>query len=164
MEVMHSHRWEARAPDWVAAAVSGFVAGAVLMVLELVWSVVSGESPWRVSNMIAAITMGPDVMQSTGFHIGAVVTALLTHYVLGIVFGMILATIVASFNFDSSPGLVLTVGGVFGFVLYLLNFYGMSAFFPWFAKMRDWGTLWGHVIFGMTVAYMYWQLEKRSPS
>jgi hypothetical protein len=162
MEVMHSHRWEARAPDWTAAVVSGFVAGAVLMVLELVWSVVSGVSPWVTTNMIAAITRGPGVMQSSGFHLDAVMVALFTHYVLGIVFGVILAAIIASYNFDSSPGLVLTVGGVYGFVLYLLNFYGMSNFFPWFAKMRDWGTIWGHVIFGMTVAYMYWQLEKRA--
>ena len=30
--------WHWRAPDWTAAAVAGFGAGAVLMVLDLVWS------------------------------------------------------------------------------------------------------------------------------
>ena len=32
---MHSHHYVARQPDWIAAAVAGFVAGAVVMVMEL---------------------------------------------------------------------------------------------------------------------------------
>jgi hypothetical protein len=51
---MHSHRWEQRMPDWTVAAVSGFAAGAVLMVLELLWStIIQGTSPWVTSHMIA---------------------------------------------------------------------------------------------------------------
>src|SRR5437870_1558818 len=67
---MRSHRLESRRPDWTAAAVSGFAAGAVLMVLELLWStLVADAGPWTVSHMIAAITMGPDALQSTGFSV-----------------------------------------------------------------------------------------------
>ncbi|MGH8809445.1 MAG: hypothetical protein ACREX0_16345 [Noviherbaspirillum sp.] len=161
MELMHSHRWEARVPDWIAAAVSGFVAGAVLMVLELIWSAIGDVSPWTTTNMIAAITMGSDVMQSNEFDFSVIMAALLTHYVLGTVYGMILAAIIAPFHFDSSPGLAMLIGAVFGLALYLLNFYGMVRFFPWFAEMRNWVTVWAHVIFGMTAAFMYWQLEKR---
>ena len=65
---MHSHHWEHRLPDWHAAAVSGFVGGAVLMVLELLWTTnVIGSSPWSPAHQIAAIVMGRDVLQSIDF-------------------------------------------------------------------------------------------------
>jgi hypothetical protein len=159
---IHSHRWERRVPDWTAAAVSGFAAGAVLMVLELLWSTIAMDaSPWTASHMIAAITMGPDTLQSTDFSVGVVAVALITHYVLGIVFGMVLCAIIAPFHFDSSIGMVLLVGALFGLALYLFNFYVMVQFFTWFADMRGWPTLVAHLIFGMAAAVMYWKLERR---
>lgn len=55
-------------PDWPAAASAGFAAGAVLMVLQLFWSVfVSDSSPWAVSHMTAAIVMGSATLQSSDF-------------------------------------------------------------------------------------------------
>lgn len=156
---MHSHRWEHRSPDWPAAAVSGFVAGAVLMVIDLLWSAMTGVSPWITSHRIAAIVMGTEALQSTAFDFWVVATALLTHYVLGIVFGMVMAAVIAPFHFDSSPGMVLLVGAVFGLALYLLNFYVMVFLFPWFAEMRGWPALVAHLIFGMVAAYTYLKLE-----
>jgi hypothetical protein len=156
---MHSHRWEQRSPDWTAAIVSGFAAGAVLMVLDLLWSAMTGVSPWLTSYRIAAIVMGPEVLQSSDFDLWIVAAALVVHYVLGIIFGMVMAAFIAPFRFDSSTGMALLVGAVFGFVLYLLNFYGMVFFFPWFADMRSWATLVAHLIFGMVTAYMYLKLE-----
>ncbi|MDB5762130.1 MAG: hypothetical protein JWQ21_1125 [Herminiimonas sp.] len=160
---MHSHRLERRAPNWLAAAVSGFAAGAVLMVLELLWStMVLGISPWGTSHMIASIVMGRDALQATEFSFSVVAMALIIHYVLGIIFGMVLATIIAAFHLDSSVGMVLLTGAVFGLALYLFNFYGMAQFFSWFAGMRTWSTLAAHLIFGMTAGILYWQLEDRS--
>ncbi|WP_211440748.1 hypothetical protein [Collimonas humicola] len=158
---MHSHHLERRLPDWPAAAVSGFAAGAVVMVLELLWSsIFQDTSPWATSHMIAAIVMGPDTLQSTTFDIGVVAVALGTHYVLGIVLALILAAIIAPFHFDSSVGMVLLTGAVFGLVVYLFNFYGMVRFFSWFADMRGWATLAAHLVFGMSAAIIYWKLER----
>ena len=158
---MHSHRWEQRIPDWQAAAVSGFAGGAVLMVLELFWSnMITDTSPWATSHLIAAILMGRDALQSTGFSIGVVALALLTHYMLGIIYGVMLAAIIAPFHFDSSAGMVLLTGAVFGLALYLLNFYGLVRFFSWFAEIRGWQTLMAHLIFGMSAAILYWKLER----
>jgi hypothetical protein len=155
-----SHRWEHRAPDWPAAAVAGFVAGAVLMVLELLWtSLILDISPWGTSHKIAAILMGADALQSNGFSIGIVAVALAIHYVLGIVFGMLLCTVVAHTHMDSSVGLVLLAGAVFGLALYVFNFYGMTLFLPWFVDMRGLATLVAHLAFGMTAAAMYWKLK-----
>ncbi len=157
---MRSHRWDARAPDWTAAAAAGFVAGAVLMVLELLWTTnLMGATPWTIPHKIAAIMMGPEVARTHDFSIAVVAVALVTHYVLGIVFGLILAAVMAPFRFDSSPGMAVAVGAVFGLLLYLLNFYAMARAFPWFIDLRGWPNLIGHLIFGMSAAFMYWKLE-----
>jgi hypothetical protein len=161
MELMHSHRWVRREPDWTAACVAGFVAGAVLMVLELAWSVAaSSASPWATAHMIAALLMGPDVLQATDFNLGVVAVALVTHYVLGIFFALILAIIIAPFRLDSSAAMAVAVGAVFGVVLYWFNFYGVTHYFRWFELMRGWTALLGHIVFGASAAVAYWKLER----
>ncbi|MGS0740559.1 hypothetical protein ACVBEF_01785 [Glaciimonas sp. GG7] len=158
---MHTHHFASRRPDWAAAAVSGFVGGAALMVLELVWSsVFAATNPWAMSHLISAIVMGRDALQTMDFSVGIVATALITHYVLGIVFGLILCAIIAPFHFDSSIGMIMLTGAVFGLVLYAFNFYGMARFFPWFAEIRGWAALIAHLIFGLVTAGMYWTLER----
>lgn len=157
-----SHRLEARAPDWIAAAVSGFVAGAALMVVELLWSaIMHSDDPWLVMHKVAAITMGRDALQSSDFSIGVATAALVTHYVLGIVFGVVLAVVIASFHFDSSLGAVLLTGAVFGIVIYLFDFYGMARAFPWFIDMRGWATFVAHLAFGAMAGGMYWELGSK---
>jgi uncharacterized membrane protein len=159
---LHSHRWEARAPDWTVAAISGFVAGAVLMVLELLWTAnVIGMTPWSVSHMVAAIVLGPDAMASADFSVRIVAVALVTHYLLGIAFGMLLAAIIAPFHLDSSWEMAMFTGAVFGLILYAFNFYGMTRMFPWFAELRGWPTALAHMVFGMVASTMYWQMERR---
>lgn len=159
---MDIHHWERRLPDWPMAALAGFVAGAVLMVLELLWATaISGADPWSTPRMVAALIMGPGVLQSTGFSLSVAAAALVTHYVLGIAFGVVLASIMAPFHLDSSAGMVLLSGAIFGLVLYLFNFYGMERIFPWFADMRGWATLVAHLVFGMVAASVYWKLERR---
>ncbi|MHA7684882.1 hypothetical protein [Cupriavidus sp. PET2-C1] len=162
---MQSHHYVRRMPDWTAAAVSGLAAGALLMVIELFWStMVAGINPWGTTRMIAAILMGQDVLQTSLFSVGTVAAALMIHFVLGAVLGMILGAIIAPFHLDSSTGLALLTGAVFGIAVYLLNFYGMTHFFTWFADARGWHTLVGHMIFGMTAAIAYWKLESKDVS
>lgn len=158
---MHSHRLEVRAPDWTAAAVSGFVAGAALMVLEMLWSTnMMGATPWTMSHMIAAMVLGPDALQSRAFDVGIVAMALVIHYLLGMLFGIMLAAIIAPFHFDSSIGMTLLIGAVFGLALYMFNFYGMTRFFAWFVELRRMPTLLAHLIFGMVAAGMYLKLKR----
>lgn len=160
---LHLHSYERQhQPDWAAAAVAGLAAGAVLMVLELLWStLVSGESPWAVSYMISAIVTGPETLQSTDFSVTVVAVALAAHYALGVLFGLVLAAIIVPFRLDSTMGMVLLAGAVFGVVLYLLNFYGMTRFFPWFAELRGAPTVITHLIFGITAAFLYWKFNRQ---
>ncbi len=160
---LHLHSYpRLRLPDWPAAATAGFAAGAVVMVLELFWSILAyNTGPWTVSHMIAAIVMGPAILQSSEFSVVVVAVALLAHYALGIVFGLLLAIAIASLSLDSSVGMVSVAGVVFGAALYLLNFHGMTRFFPWFINFRGTETLWIHLIFGVTAALLYWKLNRR---
>jgi len=162
---MQSHQWVRRDPDWVAAAVAGLAAGAVLMVIELLWpAMVGGSDTWHASRMIAAIVMGPGPLQSGGFDVSVVLVALLTHYVLGALFGLALGFVIAGFGLDSSAGVALLTGALFGLVLYLINFYGMTQVFTWFAETRSWPMAVNHVMFGMVAAWLYRFLERRGGS
>lgn|SRR5687768_14898401 len=158
---IQSHEWRSRRPDWAAAAAAGLVGGAVLMVLDLLWSVGSG-SPWRTSHLVAAIVLGQDTLQSSAFSIGVVALALAVHYVLGVLFGLALATIIAGFYYESNPGVLEVLGMLFGAALYLLNFHGLSNFFPWMAELRGWAAFIAHLVFGLTVAMAYPWLARRT--
>lgn len=158
---LQSHHWQARLPDWAAAAVAGFGAGGVLMLFELAWAAfITGDDPWLTSRMIAAMAMSAEVLQTTGYSLGVVVVALLVHYALGVVFGVLLAAIMAPFNLDSSSAMALTAGAAFGLLLYVLNFYGMTGIYTWFVELRSWPTAIAHVIFGMAAAFIYLKLER----
>lgn len=151
-----SHHWEARMPDWPAAALSGFMAGAILMVLELLWSATGGQNPWIICHKIAGIVLGSDVARSSEFSMGVVLLALATHYVLGIVFACILAVILSTAHLEDSLGMDLSIGAVFGMVLYVFSFYVMTRTYPWFVEMRGLETFIGHVLFGMAASSIYW--------
>jgi hypothetical protein len=162
--LLESRGWHWRATDWTAAAVSGFAAGAVLMVLDLIWSALFNvHGPWRTSHMIAPIFLGADSLATEyRFSIGVVAIALTTHYVLGIVFGLVIAAIMAQLRLET-PARALGTGAVLGALLYLVNFHALSGFFPWLAGLRGVDTLAAHLVFGMVAALLYWRL-KRIPS
>jgi hypothetical protein len=156
-------QWKWRAPDWTAAAVSGFAAGAVLMVLDLVFSsIYAADGPWRTSHMIAPIFVGADSLKTTdySFSVTVVALALVTHYVLGIVFGLVLAAIMAQFKLDAMPGRALVAGAVYGVALYLISFDVAVRLFPWLAEMRGGETLAANVLFGIVAALLYWRLKR----
>jgi hypothetical protein len=157
---MHSHRWVARQGDWTAAAIAGFGAGGILMLLELAYTAIRGGDPWLISRMVAAMVMGWEVLQTSGYSLSIVIAALVVHYVLGITFALMLAAIIAPFQLDSSHGMVILTGAAFGVLLYVLNFYGMSGAFSWFADLRGWPAFIGHVAFGACAAWFYRLLER----
>ena len=158
----HEHDWRRRLPDWPTAVCAGLVGGALLMVLELLWSTTVSGSPWATSHLVAAIVMGPEALQSSAaFSVGVVTVALVTHYLLGLVFGLLLAIIITGFHYEHDAVVLQIIGVVFGAVLYLLNFHAMATFFPWMAELRGWATFIGHLVFGLTVVLTYQWLERR---
>ena len=151
-----------RAPDWPAAAVAGLAAGAILMVLDLVWSLAGpGGDPWTTSRMIAAVWTGPETLRSGAFSLGIVALALATHYVMGVVFALVLVAIVSSLRLDARAGTAIAAGAVASLVVYVFNFFVLVHVFPWFGDWRGWPTLVAHLVFGISTALVYLKLERR---
>lgn len=155
--------WHWRATDWTAGAVAGLAAGAVLMVLDLLWSsVFNAGGPWRISHMIAPLFIGTGILDSSGyaFSVGVVSISLATHYLLGVLFGLVTAALMAQLRLDDSPRQALATGGILGIVLYLVNFDILAQFLPWLANMRGGATLLANVVFGIVAAVLYWRLKR----
>ena len=147
--------------DIKAAIWAGIIAGVVFMMLEMVLvATVGGGSPWGPPRMIAAIGMGKDVLPPPAtFDLGVMIIAMALHFVLAILLGMILGLIVSRWK----PGLMASigVGAIFGLAVYLVNFYGFTALFPWFAMARTPITLLTHVMFGTVLGWSYHALAVR---
>ena len=160
------HHWEQREPDWLAAVVAGFAAGAVLMVLELTWAAfASNNGPWRISQLVAALLLGPSTLQASpySYDTGVVAVALVTHYLLGVGFGMMLGFIIAGFHYETSLVVMVLIGVAFSVLLYLFNFYALTRAFPWFVELRGWKTVLAHLVLGIATAVFYWKLARRGP-
>ena len=155
-----------REVDWVAAAVSGFAGGAVLMVLDLIWSAIfNPDGPWRTSHMIAPIFTGTANLKTSGFEFDLAVIAisLVTHYGLGVVFGLAIAAVLVQLKLDSSVLLATIAGVTLGLALYLINFELLIGFFPWLAALRGVATVAAHMVFGVVVALLYCRLKRTVP-
>ena len=147
--------------DIKAAVWAGIIAGVVFMMLEMVLvETVGGGSPWGPPRMIAAIGMGKDVLPPPAtFDLGVMIVAMAIHFVLAILLGMILGLIVSRWKLGLMAS--IGVGAIFGLAVYLVNFYGFTALFPWFAMARTPITLLTHVMFGTVLGWSYHALAVR---
>lgn len=148
---------------WKAGAWAGVIAGVIFVMLEmgLVW-LAQGQSPWAPPHMIAAMALGRDVLPEPGtwapFDFGILLTAMLIHIPLSIVYGLAGAWLVHRFDW---PG-ALAVGAAFGLAIYLVNFYPIAAaLFPWFAMARNAVSVFAHVMFGAILGVSYIALRNR---
>lgn len=139
--------------DGKAAIWAGLVAGIVFLVLEMIMvPVFGGGSPWGPPRMMAAIVLGEGVLPPPAtFDLGIILVAIGLHLVLSIVYATVFAVVIGRMN----PVPALVVGVIGGLILYLVNFYGFTGLFPWFAMARNWISIFGHVVFGLAVAGTY---------
>lgn len=144
--------------DWKAAVIAGLIAGAIfLLVLLVAYPLVTGGTPWTVFRFMGAIILGESVLPPpTTFDAGVVVTAVLLHFILSVIYTLVLAFIVHRWGI-----LVSVIGGVlFGLALYLINFFTFTMFFPWFYPARAWPFSVVHILFGAIAGGVYELLEK----
>lgn len=140
-----------------AGALAGLIAGAVFMMMEMGLVAMAGDSPWGPPRMIAAIVMGDGVLPPPAtFDLMILMAAMAVHFMLSIVIGVGFALVARRF------GLVMAVvaGAVVGLGLYVVNFYGFTAIFPWFAMARNTISIVSHVAFGVVLGLSYRMLAK----
>jgi uncharacterized membrane protein YagU involved in acid resistance len=113
--------------------------------------------------MIGAIILGKDVLPPPAtFDFGVMMAAIILHLILSIIYALILAWIISAAK--TSFWVSILIGAVFGYVLYLVNFYLLTGIFPWFANARNWVSAFTHIIFGIGAAWAYVALaQKHAP-
>lgn len=147
--------------DWKAAVWAGLVAGIVFMMLEMVLvATLGGGSPWGPPRMIGAMLLGPEVLPPPAtFDVGVFLVAMVIHFILSIILAFPLAWVISRWRL--SLGASIGAGAVFGLIIYLINFYGFTALFPWFANARTPITLVAHIVFGLVLGWTYHALAVR---
>lgn len=91
------------------------------------------------------------------FDVGILMVAMLIHFVLSIILAFVFAFVARV----RSVGMAMMIGAAFGLVLYLVNFYGMTAVSPWFAMARGWITIFSHVMYGAVLGLVYASIARR---
>ena len=148
--------------DAKAAVWAGLIAGAVFMMLEMILvATLAGSSPWGPPRMIAAIVMGEGVLPPpASFDLLVFLAAMLVHFVMSIILALPLAWIISRQRLSLVAS--LGAGTVYGLIIYLVNFYGFTAVFPWFAMARTPITLLSHAAFGLVLGWTYHALIVRN--
>lgn len=148
--------------DWRAATWAGVIAGAVFVMMEMLLVMFfMDQSPWGPPRMIAAMVMGQGVLPPPAdFDLGIVMAAMMIHFPLSIVFGLILGWLVHHLKGVSA----LAIGGIFGLAAYFINFYLIApVFFPWFADAQNWVSLLSHLVFGLVLGGAYAGMRRHKP-
>jgi hypothetical protein len=143
---------------------AGVMAGIASTLIEvLLWLVFTDDFPailYRDARLTAAMVLGGSVLPPPAtFDIGVMLTATLIHFIISITCAALLALLTA--RLDTIPALLAGVG--FGVTLYVVNLYGFTAIFPWFAQTRGWITLIAHGVFGLTAILVYRWLIFKAP-
>jgi len=144
--------------DWKAAVGAGMIAGFIFLALEMFMvPVYGGGSAWGPPRMMAAIVLGKSVLPPPAtFDVGVIIVALGLHLALSVVYTVVFALAVSRLN----RGLALAIGGIGGLILYLVNFYGFTLLFPWFAMARNWISIFGHIVFGLVAALAFMTIRE----
>lgn len=145
--------------DITAALIAGLVGAVVFLVLEMALLPLLGVSALAPLHMIAAIIVGPEAL-AMSTTVGIVLTALVVHFFLSIIYAFILGALVNK----RRVGPALLIGLVFGLALYLVNFFVFTGVFPWFSEARNWVSIVAHLAFGAVVAIVYVRVEARVAS
>ena len=114
-----------------------------------------GGSPWAPPRMIAAIILGKSVLpmpdQPVTFDFVVMMVAVVLHLMLSIVYTIIVGWPCRKLSMGTS----ILIGAVFGLAIYIINFYGFTAVFPWFAMARNWISIFSHIMFGIIAALCF---------
>lgn len=146
--------------SWKAVFWSGLAAGIVFMMLEMIMvAVFQGKSMWAPPRMIAAMILGRNVLPPPAtFAVGVMMTALIFHMILSWIYAAAFGGVFGGMQIGSG----IAVGALVGLGIYLVNFYGFTAIWPWFAEARGWISLVAHVAFGLVLSWTYIGVARRA--
>jgi len=139
--------------DWSASGWAGFIAGGAFILIQTSFtSLFNGDASVDAIRQIAAIALGESVLPAPSpFTTLVFMAAMGVHMIMSLIYARVLASIVHGMPAERA----IIIGAGFGAILYAINFYAFTSFFPWFAVSRGWITLFSHVVFGVLAAGVY---------
>lgn len=146
--------------SWKAAIWAGIMAGLVFMMLEIVLvGTIGGQSPWGPPRMIAAMAMGESVLPPPAtFDLAIMMVAMMIHFTMSVALGVILGWAISHWRMSLMTAVI--AGVVFGLLVYFVDFYLMTAIFPWFAMARGGISIFAHAMFGLVLGWTYHAIAK----
>jgi hypothetical protein len=124
---------------------AGVIATAAQLALWWLAAMPVLETLLRDARLTAAMVLGSGVLPpSSTAQWDILLVATLIHFSLSFAYALI-PTHLAS-QLRSGPALL--AGAIYGLTIYVVNMYGFTLLFPWFAAARDWVTLVTHIVFG----------------
>jgi uncharacterized protein YndB with AHSA1/START domain len=127
---------------------AGVIATAVQLVLWWLAAMPVLETLLRDARLTAAMVLGSSVLlQSSTAPWNIVLVATLIHFALSFAYALIPSHLAGRLR----TGPALLAGAAYGLGIYVVNMYGFTLLFPWFAVARDWVTLIVHIVFGVTL-------------
>ena len=148
-----------RITRWGKGAFAGVIAGALSLTVEMALMKGFGSGDmWDAVRLSASVTLGKRaVATSTPFTFDLFFIGVLMCFLFSILYSVILGMLIHNFK----PAAALLAGAGFGLLMYFIHFYGLTAFYPWVASSRSWIVLVGHLVFGMSAAWIYIHLHVR---
>lgn len=138
----------------LASIIAGLIYLASLIILM---PIVYSDSVWTPFRMIGAVILGQGALTPQGtFDPLVTAAAIVVVLAASVIYGYLGMAVLRPYH----PLTALVGGAAFGLLLYLFNFYVLSAIFPWFADFRGWVVLLGHLIFGVVLGAAYLSIKR----
>ncbi len=110
----------------LGGAVAGLFAGAIMVVLSPLLSLITGIGIWEPPKLIAAAVYGPTVMDTPGFSLVPVLVGTGVHFVtsivLGVIFGLVFHRL---FHLTTAFGTPILIGLCYGILIFLVAYFFM---------------------------------------
>lgn len=123
------------AGSWaIAGLITGLISGVIFLAFEMLAAGILGASAFGPPRMMSATVLGQGALPpQPSIGIGtALPVALLVHFTLSAIFGVVFGTVAGSLSFlRSSRSLLIAAATVFGFGLWIVNFYVMAPILGW---------------------------------
>ena len=138
---------------WKSSIWAGIIAAVIMLILELIMNpLFLGNNMWAPTRMIGAILLGSEALPPPpGFDFGIFMAAAAVHIPLSVIYAIITAAFITRLSITPS----ILIGAGIGFLLFLINFYGFTALFPWFENARNWVQIIIHILFGVSAAWSF---------
>lgn len=148
----------------IGGAVSGLLAGVVMIALSPLLSALTGIGMWDPPKLIAATVVGQAALATPGFAVGPVAIGTAVHLALSVSFGFVFGVVFRQmFHLTTDFGLPLLVGLCYGLLIFGGAFaVVLPALNPPFRTLYEAPMLLQNLIFGISLGGFYTLLRPQA--